>query len=159
MGLTWGLTIAGVVLIAYYLKGWTELDPKVNPHAILGIVSTGELSSARRISSLVLIFYVKSEAIYQTALVIIFPVCNLSISSQFQVCVSFNHSWLYVAAPQLTEGVPSSIGFTGLLATAHRSLVLQRSSLALSWSMLLLGPCSFWSSSLLSTASCTLFCR
>lgn len=42
MGLTWGLTIAGVVLIAYYLKGWTELDPKVNPHAILGIVSTGE---------------------------------------------------------------------------------------------------------------------
>lgn len=41
MGLTWGLTIAGVVLIAYYLKGWTELDPKVNPHAILGIVSTG----------------------------------------------------------------------------------------------------------------------
>lgn len=157
MGLTWGLTIAGVVLIAYYLKGWTELDPKVNPHAILGIVSTGELSSARRISSLVLIFYVKSEAISQTAQVIIFLVCNLLL--QFQVCVSFNHSWLYVAVPQLTEGVPSSIGFTGLLATAHRSLVLQRSSLGLSWSMLLLGPCSFWSSSLLSTASCILFCR
>lgn len=40
MGLTWSLTVAGIVLIVYYLNGWTELDPRVNPHAILGVVST-----------------------------------------------------------------------------------------------------------------------
>lgn len=115
------------------------------------------VTAAQRISSLVLISCVRSEAISQTALVIILMVCNLLL--QFQVCVSFSLSWPYVAAPQLTEGVPFSIGFTGLLATVRRSLVLQRSSLGLSWSMLLLGPCSFWSSSLLSTVWCILFCQ
>lgn len=83
MGLTWGLTIAGVVLIAYYLKGWTELDPKVNPHAILGIVSTGELPSARRISSFVLIFYVK-----------LFPKQPQSLFSQF-VIYFFNSRFVF----------------------------------------------------------------
>ncbi|KAK4319539.1 hypothetical protein Pmani_009527 [Petrolisthes manimaculis] len=41
MGLTWGLTMAGLGLIVYYIGGWTSIDPKVNPHAILGIISTG----------------------------------------------------------------------------------------------------------------------
>ncbi|KAK7078011.1 DOMON domain-containing protein frrs1L [Halocaridina rubra] len=41
MGLTWGLTVAGFVLIAYYLRGWTEIRPQDNPHAIIGIVSVG----------------------------------------------------------------------------------------------------------------------
>ncbi|KAG0713162.1 putative ferric-chelate reductase 1 [Chionoecetes opilio] len=43
MGLTWSLTVAGVVLIVYYLNGWTDIDPRVNPHAILGVASTGEV--------------------------------------------------------------------------------------------------------------------
>lgn len=43
MGLTWGLTMAGLGLIVYYLGGWTTIDPTVNPHAIVGIISTGQL--------------------------------------------------------------------------------------------------------------------
>ncbi|XP_045623369.1 putative ferric-chelate reductase 1 homolog isoform X3 [Procambarus clarkii] len=41
MMLTWSLTVAGFILIAYYLKGWTRHDPKENPHAIIGIISVG----------------------------------------------------------------------------------------------------------------------
>lgn len=41
MGLTWGLTVAGFILIVYYLQGWTKIKPKQNPHAILGVITTG----------------------------------------------------------------------------------------------------------------------
>ena len=42
MMLTWGLTVAGFVVIAYYLRGWTKTSPSENPHAIIGIVSVGK---------------------------------------------------------------------------------------------------------------------
>lgn len=41
MGLTWGMTMTALGLIIYYLNGWTTIDPRNNPHAILGIISTG----------------------------------------------------------------------------------------------------------------------
>jgi hypothetical protein len=37
MILTWGLTIAGFVVIWVEIKGWSMVD---NPHAILGTITT-----------------------------------------------------------------------------------------------------------------------
>ncbi|XP_066965920.1 putative ferric-chelate reductase 1 homolog isoform X1 [Macrobrachium rosenbergii] len=41
MILTWGLTIAGFVLIVIYEGGWTEDPVSENPHPVIGIVSIG----------------------------------------------------------------------------------------------------------------------
>lgn len=38
---TWGLTIAGFVLIFLELNGWTDIPISQNPHALLGCITTG----------------------------------------------------------------------------------------------------------------------
>ena len=38
---TWGLTIAGVILIFMELRGWTKIPITENPHALLGCITTG----------------------------------------------------------------------------------------------------------------------